>query len=121
MDSWLVPLVIVFTLLLAWKFAASYRSPKQLQAIAEALRGGASLVDVRTEMEFASGHLPGAINMPVGSLQPGRLGDKGTPVVVYCASGSRSAHAARTLRKAGFTALDLGPMLNGSKVQQQAS
>ncbi len=121
MDSWLVPLVIVFVLLLAWKFAGGYRSPKQLQAIAEALQGGASLVDVRSEMEFSSGHLPGAINMPVVNLQPARLGNKDKPVVVYCASGSRSAHAARTLRKAGFTVLDLGPMLNGNKVLQQAS
>ncbi|MFW5740969.1 MAG: rhodanese-like domain-containing protein, partial [Myxococcota bacterium] len=119
MDSWLVPAVVFVTLLLAWKFWKAYRSPAQLREIAEALHGGAKLVDVRTAMEFSSGHLPGADNRPLGSFdgRSGELGDKARPVVVYCASGTRSAHAARQLRRAGYEkVLDLGPMFNGNRL-----
>ncbi len=74
------------------------------------VQAGASLVDVRSEVEFASGALPGAKNIPVQALA-GRLGeiDKAKPVVVYCASGMRSARAASILKSAGFEAHDLGP------------
>ena len=63
----------------------------------EAVARGARLVDVRSPSEFASGHLEGALNLPVGQLSArmGELGPKGTPIVVYCASGTRSAMAAR--------------------------
>jgi phage shock protein E len=74
---------------------------------------GAHLVDVRTPEEFASGHIDGAVNIPVDQLSQ-RLGERGSRderVVVYCRSGSRSASAKRTLDAAGYTAVfDLGPM-----------
>ena len=72
---------------------------------------GALLLDVRTEGEFRAGSLPGAQNVPVASLGA-RLGelDKARPVVVFCASGIRSASASATLRRAGFAEVhDLGP------------
>ena len=119
MNSWLVPALVFFTLLLAWKFWTAYRSPEQLRKIAEALQQGAKLIDVRTAMEFSSGHLPNAVNLPLGSLHPSAkaLGDKSDPIVVYCASGTRSAHAAKLLRSAGFeTVMDLGPIYNGRKL-----
>lgn len=71
------------------------------------VKDGARLVDVRTPEEFASGHLPGAINIPVQDL-PGRAAEIGAVterVVVYCRSGNRSARAARLLKEAGFTAV----------------
>lgn len=74
---------------------------------------GALLLDVRTPEEFASGHLPGAVNVPVDQL-PRRLdevGSKDKPVVVYCRSGRRSAIAAETLQGGGFQSVhDLGAM-----------
>jgi rhodanese-related sulfurtransferase len=73
----------------------------------------ALLLDVRSESEFAAGHLPGAVNVPVSRLaaQMNTLGDKGRPVVVYCASGVRSTRAASLLREAGFSrVLNLGNM-----------
>ncbi len=75
----------------------------------EKIAGGATLVDVRSSGEFASGHLEGALNIPVGELRS-RLDElpAGAEVVVYCASGMRSASAAKRLRSAGFTAHDLG-------------
>src|SRR3990172_6107439 len=68
---------------------------------------GATLLDVRTESEFAGGHPPGARNVPVQELS-GRLGEiqKNRPVVVYCHSGSRAMFATRVLRKAGFEVRD---------------
>ena len=76
---------------------------------------GALLLDVRTPAEFAQGHLPGALNIPVVEL-PDRLAELGGPdrdVVVYCRSGMRSARAATVLRRAGYRAVhDLGAMNN---------
>jgi phage shock protein E len=72
---------------------------------------GARLLDVRTPQEFASGHLPGAINIPVQELdrRMGELAGKERPIVLYCRSGMRSGRAARMLEKAGYAAVhDLG-------------
>ena len=74
---------------------------------------GALLLDVRSEREFAAGHLPGAVNVPVTQLaaQLETLGDKRRPIVVYCASGMRSRRAASLLREAGYSrVLNLGTM-----------
>lgn len=75
--------------------------------------GGARLLDVRTPGEFASGHLDGALNIPVDVLE-GRMaeiGDRETAIVVYCRSGARSARASQLLTAAGFhTVADLGAM-----------
>jgi phage shock protein E len=78
----------------------------------ELVAAGARLLDVRTESEFASGHLPGATNIPLDRLR-GRAADlarEGKPLIVYCASGIRSAGAKRTLRAAGADVHDLGAM-----------
>jgi len=81
-----------------------------------ALQAGARLVDVRTPGEFGGGHLTGAINIPVSEL-PQRLrevGAKDQPIVVYCASGARSARAKSLLQAAGYTHVhNLGAMSNG--------
>jgi phage shock protein E len=73
---------------------------------------GALLVDVRTPGEFAGGHLPGALNVPIGALdeRAAELAKKGKPIVVYCASGMRSGSARRVLQRAGATVFDLGAM-----------
>ncbi|HEY3451943.1 MAG TPA: rhodanese-like domain-containing protein [Myxococcales bacterium] len=75
--------------------------------------GGARLLDVRTPGEFASGHLDGALNIPVQDLSASlkKVGPKEKPVVVYCASGARSAMAARLLKANGWqTVRNLGSM-----------
>ncbi len=64
------------------------------------------LVDVREDSEWAAGRLPGAVHMSRGVLER-RLEeaapDPATEVVLYCASGARSALAARSLRRMGYT------------------
>lgn len=74
---------------------------------------GALLLDVRTPEEYAEGHLPGALNIPVDQVAKrlDEVGPKDKPVVVYCRSGRRSGLAAVTLEKAGFQSVhDLGAM-----------
>jgi phage shock protein E len=65
---------------------------------------GARIIDVRTPEEFSDEAYPGAVNIPLSSLAArlGELGPKDGPIVLYCASGARSAQAARELKKAGF-------------------
>jgi len=67
------------------------------------IRAGARIVDVRTPGEFRTGAYPGAVNIPLQELgrRAAEIG-KDRPVVLYCASGMRSASAARLLRQAGF-------------------
>lgn len=62
------------------------------------------LLDVRTPDEFAEGHVPGAVNVPVQVLAE-RLAQvpKDREVVVYCESGRRAARAATLLREQGYT------------------
>jgi rhodanese-related sulfurtransferase len=74
-------------------------------AAAKALvASGAKVVDVRTPQEFASGHVPGAINIPYEEVgkRTAEIGPPSTPVVLYCRSGRRSGIAADTLKKAGY-------------------
>jgi rhodanese-related sulfurtransferase len=76
---------------------------------------GARLVDVRSPGEFTGGHIDGALNIPVGEIgsRARELGPPDKPIIVYCASGTRSAMAARTLRSAGFSKVyNLGSMTN---------
>jgi len=70
----------------------------------EKIKMGALVVDVRTEDEFLDGAYPGAINIPVGELlsRLDELGPKDRPIVLYCATGSRSALAAKLLKVSGF-------------------
>jgi phage shock protein E len=68
---------------------------------------GARVVDVRTPGEFASGHVPGAINIPYDELprRAAEIGPPSTKVVLYCRTGRRSGVAADALQKAGFSNL----------------
>ncbi|MBX3208737.1 MAG: molybdopterin-synthase adenylyltransferase MoeB [Labilithrix sp.] len=65
-----------------------------------------TLLDVREKEEFRAGFIPGAISLPRGFLEiqvEGRVPDKSTKIVAYCAGGTRSALAARTLAELGYT------------------
>ena len=68
--------------------------------------GGVVVLDVREPDEFDQGALPNVIHIPRGHLEAqveGRIVDKETPIVVYCAGGVRSAFAAKTLRELGYS------------------
>jgi sulfur-carrier protein adenylyltransferase/sulfurtransferase len=69
-------------------------------AVREQLLNGALVIDVRQDEEWATGHVPGARHVPRSHLESrieGAAPDKAQPVVLYCASGQRSAWATRTL------------------------
>ncbi len=69
----------------------------------------AFLLDVRTELEFNNGHIPGALNIPVDSLR-GRLAElpRDRPIVAYCQVGQRGYLATRILMQSGFNVSNLG-------------
>lgn len=76
-----------------------------MASLLDKIKAGAKVVDVRSTDEYADEHYPNAVNIPVDQVQA-RLGDFGpasTPIVVYCASGARSAFAARILKSSGYT------------------
>lgn len=75
------------------------------------------LIDVRTPEEFASGHIAGAVNIPVDALSS-RLSEvsRDQTVVVYCRSGNRSATASQILAQAGYSDVrDLGGIITWSE------
>lgn len=74
---------------------------------------GAVLLDVRNASEYEANGLPGAINIPVSELST-RMNelDKSKNIVVYCASGSRSAQANTQLCNAGYNVFNLGAISN---------
>lgn len=104
----------------------SIKSAKDLVAAANAAVAGASVdevaklagkdgvvfLDVREASEWQAGHVPGAVHVPRGLLEfkadPGlpaayvKALDPAKKIVVYCASGGRSALAAKTLQDMGY-------------------
>ena len=88
-------------------------SASEVQAMA---RAGDVLIDVREPAEYASGHMPGAINLPRGVLEfqihahpamgcttSDALAASDRPLVLYCLSGGRAALAADSLQQLGFS------------------
>ncbi|MEZ0224931.1 MAG: rhodanese-like domain-containing protein [Alphaproteobacteria bacterium] len=70
--------------------------------------GAAVIIEALPEEEFAKGHLPGALSMPVnkiGDLAPKKLKDMDQQIITYCASAKcpASHRAAETLEKLGYT------------------
>ncbi len=81
--------------------------PISLEALKTRLDTGTptTLVDVREQHEFNAGFIPGAIHIPRGFLEQqaeGKLPDRKAPIVIYCAGGTRSAFAAKTLADMGY-------------------
>ena len=70
------------------------------------------ILDVRTAGEYAEGHIPGAVNLPldqIGSGDIASLPEKDQLVMVYCRSGNRSAAASKKLVEKGYTrVIDFG-------------
>ena len=66
------------------------------------------LLDVREQDEWQEGHLPGALHIPRGNLESrveALLPDKTREIVIYCAAGSRSAFAAKSLAELGYASV----------------
>lgn len=77
---------------------------KNNDALASLVNNGAFLVDVRTAMEFADGHVKGSTNIPLDQVKSKLAKFKGKEnIVVFCRSGNRSGQAKAILEQNGFS------------------
>ena len=98
-QPYILPLLVVA--FFSWRFWSARRVRAQLPAL---LAQGAVVVDVRSPAEYASGSRPDSLNIPLGELgQKWSQLDRARPVILCCASGTRSGMAAVILKKNGFT------------------
>jgi rhodanese-related sulfurtransferase len=69
------------------------------------LTSGGIIVDVRSEAEFYSGHIENSLNIPLAEITSklDQFKDKAQPIITCCASGMRSAGAAKILSAKGYT------------------
>ncbi|HSP78184.1 MAG TPA: rhodanese-like domain-containing protein [Myxococcaceae bacterium] len=112
MPRWILFAVLAVGAVVFLTFRARAQATRSQQAH-QAVEQGALLLDVRTPEEFASGHLQGAVNIPVDELErrAKELPSRQAGIVIYCRSGNRSRRAEHILRDKGFEKLiDLGPM-----------
>ncbi len=81
---------------------------------------GAIILDVRTPKEYNSGHVEGSVNIPLQNLGEKvlKLRQGNRPVITCCASGMRSAAAARQLKSAGMEAINGGSWTSLQKLKR---
>ncbi|MDA3957698.1 rhodanese-like domain-containing protein [Oceanispirochaeta sp.] len=82
-----------------------YKDPGNLKALLESDRSDYLFLDVRTDAEYAAGHIPSSINIPYDTL-PKALPEgteKDQLIILYCRSGNRSGVGTRALVRAGYT------------------
>jgi phage shock protein E len=88
----------------------------------ELLKQGALIVDVRSPGEFQSGHIPQALNIPLGELHdelPRRVKDKQQPLLLHCLSGGRSGIARHQAKSLGYSnVFNLGSLSRAQKIAQ---
>jgi rhodanese-related sulfurtransferase len=92
-----------FLALALWIGYKWWNSRRVVAMLPELRTNGALFVDVRSAAEYASGSAPGTVNIPLPELG-NRLREisKTAPVVLCCASGTRSAMASLVLKKNGY-------------------
>ena len=94
--------------MLVWPLIAGGMSAGSLNAngaVQLINREKAVVVDVCEASEFASGHVTGAKNIPLGELEaklPVMVKNKALPVILVCASGARSSRAVAIAKKLGY-------------------
>lgn len=108
-QSYILPVaIIIFFLYRIYRFKAIKNKLPRL------LSEGAILIDVRTKGEYAAGHNPQSINIPMDELnsQSKKL-DKSKTIILCCASGTRSGMAVAIMKKNGFKdVMNAGPWTN---------
>jgi phage shock protein E len=104
--------ILILTALLAAVFLLRRSGLISPADAAAYLKRGALVIDVRTEGEFASGHLPSAINLPLGEIEwslPLKVNDKNQVLLLHCQAGGRSREATKKLIALGYlNAFNLG-------------
>ncbi len=96
-------IIYAFIVLVAYIAYKKYVQRKVLKLVPTLMKQGGQIVDVRSESEFAFAHKNGSINIPLGLLKKRMKElDNTKPVILCCASGSRSGLAKRILMANGF-------------------
>ena len=87
------------------------------EAVVDALKNGAVIIDVRTPAEFQGGHVAGSKNIPLNEIGS-RLSsfDTGIPIIFCCASGARSGTATNQAKSQGLDAHNGGPWTNVNRI-----
>jgi rhodanese-related sulfurtransferase len=101
-------ILTLFILIVAVKLNAKDISQVELQTLMNS-EEKPLLIDVRSEDEYADGHIAGAINIPYKELEQRLeelLGAKDSQIILYCRSGRRAGIAKETLEQNGFMQLD---------------
>lgn len=109
LQPYFIPIALVS--FFAWRFL-KFRKIRGL--LPTLLKQGGVIVDVRTAGEYSTGSCEGSINIPLDELdkQAGKL-DRDKPVILCCASGTRSGMAAALLKRKGFqNVVNAGPWKN---------
>lgn len=92
---------LIVGVLLLTACGSSYETIDSNKAM-ELIENEAVVIDVREASEYDTGHIEDAINIPVNNITSVDY-DKDTVIIVYCASGMRSADAAKELIDLGYT------------------
>lgn len=98
--------VLVCAMLAVASLSAYSAADKHTASVNKAVEEKAVWIDVRSEQEFAEGHLNKAVNIPVDQIAAKirtAVPDKNTPVNLYCRSGRRAEAALQLLKQQGYT------------------
>ena len=100
MNDNIIYILIALVAFIAYK---KYTQYQVLKLVPDLLKQGGQIIDVRTVEEFKNAHKKGSVNIPLDALDK-RINelDKTKPIILCCASGSRSGVAKRTFLSNGF-------------------
>ena len=109
MKKRILPLVCSALMMLTGCGSGGYQKISQKEAKEMMDTRKVLVLDVREQSEYAGGHIPGAVLLPVGTIDEDTaaavIPEKDTTVLVYCRSGSRSKRAAKALAGLGYTGI----------------
>lgn len=117
MKKRILPLVCSALMMLTGCGSGGYQKISQKEAKEMMDTRQVLVLDVREQSEYDSGHIPGAVLLPVGTIDEATaaavIPEKDAAVLVYCRSGSRSKRAAQALADLGYTGIyDFGGILS---------
>jgi rhodanese-related sulfurtransferase len=116
--NWTIVLIVVVLLAVVFRLRRSGQI-SSTEAAAH-LKNGALVIDVRTAGEFASGHLPNTINIPLGEIEstlPRQVKDKSQVLLLHCQAGGRSSQARKKLIALGYlNAFNLGSYSRAAQI-----
>ncbi len=104
MRKWTALLAVLVVAMVACSPKGSYTNVTADDLYAQLGKPDVMIVDVRTPAEYAEGHITGAVNLPLQTIESWYKDlPKDKPVYLYCRSGNRSQQAAEFLKKKGFS------------------